>query len=284
MNSKIRMQILFVLFLVIVVVLCSHMAAETWGMLAKSQTDSTTIDQAIAAAISAHNDDATAHTAPGQAIYLHTTNPVIDHPPGSIPVDKVSNLGAFYTSNFESLDAFSTSGLVSQSFPGVSLSTGLVSGGSAQVNSDGTAEDASLDFSLFPVFQLNVLVTPTTASQYYFLRGAFVDDSTDLCMGFNFDGTHFTGFVKIGTTRYTVALSTPDTHQHTYRVFVDPTTQDLVFFIDGVQVGTIAKSTYYSAAVAFGLAPGAVNAYIKSTASLNKVMVISGLLFGNTPT
>lgn len=62
-----------------------------WGELPKSQSDNTTIDQAIAAAIAAHEADPDAHYAAGAAIDIHRTSDVIDHPALSVVPDKITN-------------------------------------------------------------------------------------------------------------------------------------------------------------------------------------------------
>lgn len=64
------------------------MANPVWSQLAKSLSDSSTIDQAITAVIAEHNSDPAAHLAEGAALAAHKSYEVIDHPAGSIPYDK----------------------------------------------------------------------------------------------------------------------------------------------------------------------------------------------------
>ncbi len=63
----------------------------TWGMAPKSQSDSQTIDDAIAAAVSAHNDDPDAHLGVGQSLQSHRASEIIDHEAGSIVADKLNS-------------------------------------------------------------------------------------------------------------------------------------------------------------------------------------------------
>ena len=65
--------------------------ATTWGWLSKSQLDPTTVDQAIALAIAAHESDPTAHLGAGESIEMHRNSEVIDHLAYSIVTDKVKD-------------------------------------------------------------------------------------------------------------------------------------------------------------------------------------------------
>lgn len=89
MNKKlIHILIYFLLFCAIMY----FMADFTWGSLEKSQTDSTTIDEAIDAKITAHNNDPDAHLGDGQSLQSHRASEIIDHLAESIVPDK-SNSG-----------------------------------------------------------------------------------------------------------------------------------------------------------------------------------------------
>jgi hypothetical protein len=61
---------------------------DNWGLLPKSQIDSTTIDAEIDAKIAAHEADPTAHMGVGESIDMHRKNDVIDHPANSVVADK----------------------------------------------------------------------------------------------------------------------------------------------------------------------------------------------------
>lgn len=61
-----------------------------WQNLQKNLDDSTTIDEAISEAITAHNGDIEAHMGPEAAIEAHRENSVIDHPAESVVNDKIA--------------------------------------------------------------------------------------------------------------------------------------------------------------------------------------------------
>ena len=50
-----------------------------WAGLERATNDPTTIDQAIAEGVAAHNDDPDAHLGPGQALESHRAAEIIDH-------------------------------------------------------------------------------------------------------------------------------------------------------------------------------------------------------------
>lgn len=92
------------------------MAAINWGMLAKSQIDNETIEQAIARLILAHNENEEAHLGAGQSLQSHKASEIIDHIVASIVADKIA-LGVVsgdkidskqlvFNPTFESIDAW----------------------------------------------------------------------------------------------------------------------------------------------------------------------------------
>lgn len=60
-----------------------------WGALPKTQTDATTIDDAIAAAIAVHNADPDAHLEAGGSLQSHKASEIIDHEALSVVADKL---------------------------------------------------------------------------------------------------------------------------------------------------------------------------------------------------
>ncbi len=60
-----------------------------WGMLPKSQTDSQTLADYITEQFEDHNDDPDAHADTGQALDVHRTGIILDHPAGCIVTDKL---------------------------------------------------------------------------------------------------------------------------------------------------------------------------------------------------
>jgi hypothetical protein len=89
------------------------MATETWGLMTKSQEDSTTIEQRIAEMIAEHEADPEAHTGENESLAAHRANEVIDHPAASIVGDKYSESqigNDWYHNDFKSIDQFVVAG------------------------------------------------------------------------------------------------------------------------------------------------------------------------------
>lgn len=61
-----------------------------WENIPKTQTDPTTIDEAIGDAIDVHNADSEAHMAALSSLGEHRENPIIDHPAESVYNDKMT--------------------------------------------------------------------------------------------------------------------------------------------------------------------------------------------------
>jgi len=124
------------------------MADPVWGMLPKSQSEATTIDQEIDAKIAAHNADPTAHLGTGQSIDVHRTNSMIDHPAGSIPADKASATLFDYTFDFRALTGLTVHGDVQNAFwPGVEINASTGSPGYGSVQSLGGNGRGWLDYT-----------------------------------------------------------------------------------------------------------------------------------------
>jgi hypothetical protein len=92
------------------------MSNPVWGMLAKSQSDNETIEQAIARLILAHEADEEAHLGVGESLQSHKASEIIDHLASSIVADKIGNREVldehlandkfYYACSFESIDGW----------------------------------------------------------------------------------------------------------------------------------------------------------------------------------
>lgn len=67
-----------------------------WAGLERATNDPTTIDQAIAEGVAAHNDDPDAHLGPGQALESHRAAEIIDHLAESVVNDKIARQARRY--------------------------------------------------------------------------------------------------------------------------------------------------------------------------------------------
>lgn len=67
-----------------------------WAGLERATNDPTTIDQALAEAVTAHNDDPDAHLGAGQALESHRAAEIIDHLAESVVNDKIKRTARRY--------------------------------------------------------------------------------------------------------------------------------------------------------------------------------------------
>lgn len=119
-----------------------------WGLLPKAQDDPTTIDEAIAAAIAAHDADSESHMASGASLENHRVNDVVDHPVGSVLADKATMSEIDIYTQFDNLSLFTLHGSPTAVFPGFQI-TGTSTGFSNRqsVSIDGEDSGFVLDFS-----------------------------------------------------------------------------------------------------------------------------------------
>lgn len=75
-----------------------------WGAMNRALNDATTIDQAIAEAVAAHNDEPEAHLDEAQSLETHRGNDVIDHPAESVVNDKVAYAARAYVAIVDPTD------------------------------------------------------------------------------------------------------------------------------------------------------------------------------------
>jgi len=220
------------------------MADPVWGQLAKAQDDAQTIEQAIDAAIAAHNDDPDAHLAAGQSIDVHRTNEMIDHPAGSVAVDKFSNAILLMTS-FESVDAwltfFSGSGAKTLAFGSLQLYTGATSASVA------TLWTVPVTFQGFDpnkafMWRSTLSLSATTAQTVYWGLG-YLEDAADQD-GFGYrviDGTLVCfGAVAGSFTTHTITGYTL-TDPHTYEIRYSVAGPSVEFWIDGTLEHTMTS-------------------------------------------
>lgn len=212
------------------------MSTETWGQMPKSQTDSQLIEEMVQQAIDDHEADPEAHLGAGESIEVHRTQEALDHPAGSIAVDKISNQRVLMTS-FESIDGWvdyiSGSGAISVDFGSVTLGTGATSGsyaGLAAVPSGTTNFNSSKD----AFWRATLRFAQVTNQLAYFGLGSLVDladfngfgfkVSNGLLYAYMGDGSNYT---DVEITGYSL------TNLHTFEVRYYAATPLVEFYIDG---------------------------------------------------
>lgn len=212
-----------------------------WGMLPKAQDDPTTIDEAIAAAIAAHDDDPTAHLDVGQSLETHRANDMIDHPAGSVPFDKVSKEELYHYDNFLSpTSVYDPNGDVAAANAVLSVSVFHV------VSGEG---DATIPIPLFQnaTFPMKEIVAQFDASFDY---SATIATSL-LLIGSDDDGfglkvatnTLKAFFRHNGTDTLSASLTYTPGQFKTFRFHLVPADSKVYVYMDGVQVASISTAS-----------------------------------------
>jgi hypothetical protein len=210
--------------------------------MTKAQDDSTTIDQAIQAAILAHEEDPESHMGVGESIENHRVNDVIDHPQGSIVADKSTTLEIDLYTQFESTNGWITNGDIDGGFwPGLRLGywngdpiTYLISQEGFGANFFNLSKDMLVEFSGKQINSkpANGLIGVTT--NYVNLT-----NFKGIAVYFKDNGTCRAVIAKGTTILQTADVNYSVDNSHVWRIFYNAGEKKLYFYIDGIEVATI---------------------------------------------
>lgn len=247
-----------------------------WGLLPKAQDNPQTINEAIAAAIADHEADPEAHLGEGESLEMHRANEMIDHPAGSVAVDKFAG-ARFITTCFESLDAWqqfiSGTGTIESQLGSANLRTGATSGGKAAL---WVVPDGFIGLNMAKAFfwRTTLKFSVNTAVTSYFGLGYLVDEEDFNGFGFrNVDGVlhawmgDFTNLATISIAG--IDLSLP----HTYEIRYTPDPQVVEYWIDGVMVASFDSGNFPEDSDEFAAFE------IRSTASAIKALYLTDFMY-----
>ena len=233
------------------------MPLPLWSGLEKDLDDPETIEEAIVRLIGEHEADPEAHLGDGESLEMHKTEGMIDHPAGSVAVDKFAQARVLITC-FESIDGWLTwetgSGQVIHEFGAITLWTGTTINSNVwlyAVPSGWIAFDTAKQF----FWKATIRITATTEQEIRFGVGApgggegfsgagfevedgnlyaYTDDGEDV------DRTQITGITlnnwNIYEVRYFPATDTWEFYvngvlEHSeVRVFTEPQSDEIAIF------------------------------------------------------
>lgn len=223
-----------------------------WGNLPRAQDNPQTIDEAIEAAIIAHEEDPEAHLGEGESLQTHRQNEILDHPQGSALNDKLSKSEVLYRPLFENLASWQQFGFVDNGYgigfdlfaeypsdPRSTVFTNLGMPG-GYVN-----EDYALLFqaTMYRDGSYNLYSAFLGIGKYYSGGTAQWLDG----IAFKVVNDVVTGWLRHSTTEQTVALGTYDfTSPHIMRAQYYPAEDVVRYFIDNALVGSITPSGDFS--------------------------------------
>lgn len=252
------------------------MALPFWQSLEKNQDDGETIEEAIDRKIAAHNDDQEAHQAANQSVNKHKTETMLDHPAGSVAIDKFAQARVLVTA-FESLDGwgdfFTGSGSLSQDFGNVQLATGSTSGSYTAIDAVPSGW-SGFDAGKQLFWKTALVLSADTNQEARFGVGAWGEGDGISGCGFEVVDGILYAYTEDNTTVNQVTVSGVDfTAWHIYEVRTEPANDRFRFFVDGTEVATVDRT--YTEPVDDGLAVYR----LKNTAAEQKFMHISDLIF-----
>lgn len=225
------------------------MSNPTWGMLAKSQDDDETIEEAIERIIAEHNSDEESHLGVGESLQSHKASEIIDHLAESIVADKLQDFiitGQKLAYDrfelacvFESLDGYIeyvTGSASSSIYVGsLRISTGATINSLYSVRAEAWTEGDGIIFAGFPRFMAVLRFASLADREGFWILG------TENYNGFGFkiaDGklyaVHWADEVEY-TTEITASLDF--SVFHAYKVFFH-TGDRIDFYVDDVIVAS----------------------------------------------
>lgn len=223
------------------------MSIETWGDMNKSQIDATKIEERVTEMIAEHNDDPTAHMADDQSIGLHRINDVIDHPAGSVPIDKFSFARVIKTW-FESIDGWtdysSGTGSATPGLGSLFLTTGATSGGQGCIKVN---PGVFVGFNMSKAFYWRTTLEFSDSANYTAVWGAgYLIDLADYNgFGFRYQSGVLQAYMGDYDNLATVTISDIDlTETHVYEIRYSVVPQVVTFYIDGVLVATFDTGNF----------------------------------------
>lgn len=216
-----------------------------WGQLQKATDDPSTIEQAVAAAIAAHEQDPTAHLGEGESLSVHKHEQIIDHPQGSVLPDKVSFSDVQFDTTFESLANFTKSSHVgSGSWPGCTIDI-----------YDGGADIEYIRMSLLGIIPYGLLYKDVVFDTYFysdyadglytFNAGIGTTAMTTNLLGFRVSNNQIYGVARWDNTEHVTSplFSVPPGVLTFVRVFYDSVGGIVYFYVNGVHVGSLFPSS-----------------------------------------
>jgi hypothetical protein len=221
---------------------------ENWGQMTKAQDDSTTIDQAIASAILAHEADSESHMGEGESIENHRINDIIDHPQGSVVADKVSTGQIIVTTNFESSAGWDVSAYSSFFiFPALILQTSNVLNNVATAYLTEVLGFETKDFDKDLMFQFTIRTVGGNSGDYNFIFSVADDVENTKSLGFKIVNGVLSGLYNPFETLQTLELLTLTMgNTYTLRCFINSATSNVEFWVNGVLVGSLAYTSLYN--------------------------------------
>ena len=224
------------------------MANPTWDLLQKNLTDPETIEEAIARLITAHEADPTAHLGVGESLQAHKADDILDHPAGSVLSDKRSNNQIEISTCFENSAGWTASAVHSSFyFGGYVLGTNTTNNNVADSYGDSIQGFTTADFVKNLMFQTTFSTDAYGAGDYELQLGIDNFGGIYNTIGVKIVDNVATGYFLDGATQHTTGLGTLTRGAlYTLRIFINQSSGDVEFWLNGVKAGSITYELHYS--------------------------------------
>ena len=243
-----------------------------WGMLAKSQVDPETIEEAIARIIAEHNADEESHLAAGQSLQSHKAAEIIDHLAKSVYRDKLIFDRFQVDEHFNTIDIWNKNVNVEQTgYGGMTLRSPNEAGlaGEAFIYpTEGMASQATKIYS--PSWESRLKFSSNSDQIVYF---GMYDVNEPMGAGFKIlNGTLYACYGDLASAEQLVEIAGITlTVPHTYRIEM-LSSGNTTFYVDGILKATVATSLISdSGLIAYY--------FIDSTTTTPKIMDVMSLHF-----
>ncbi len=220
------------------------MADPVWGQLPKAQDDPQTIDEAIASAIAAHEADPEAHLGMGESLETHRSNDILDHPLGSVLVDKSTLTEIVFNEGFANLDGWNVAGSVDLAvYPQVQFDAYGPANRDASIYVPVEVVEDWITFDHDWLIQFTGRLTNTTANTKFWLGEDFNNKLAGGGIGFIYDGANLKARETSNGSHQDLTIVGIDVSEgHIYRVQWSVVDQLLYFYVDGLEVASLTPN------------------------------------------
>lgn len=222
-----------------------------WGDLQKSLDDNETIEQAIARMIGEHEADPQAHQGEGESLQNHKASEIIDHPAGSVKIDKNTFYSFVYSLLFSDFSTWSKSAGFSSYSVGSVVFQSATGSGNYYLKQQLDSQHVQMNDTFSKKFAVQAMFGSSSwnaNSKFRMGIGASSFNDSYFC-GFQIEGNKlFCVSAKTDDTLYKYEipnLDPIDSLMHGFIFLYDATLKEMSWYIDGELVH-VASSDLFS--------------------------------------
>ena len=214
---------------------------SVWGMLAKSGVDDETIEEAINRLIKVHNDNESSHLGTGQSLQSHKASDTIDHVVGSVVADKLTLTEVDVYTDFGSTNGWTPTGDYDNGFwPGIRLGSAYPGANGTQLLAQEGFCEGVFQFTKNYLIEWSGTITDSDYATFFVgIANTAYPASGDTMVGFKVINGDLRGIFGKGATFYQTDIFSGDiTNSNIYRVQYNATTKTFSFYVNGSLLGS----------------------------------------------